>query len=126
MPEQGSKLRSWRERIGAPLRESQNDVSEENSVRKIKSSAKYPSPSSEFAELGVRKTSAKSDVRPQNTPTQIVKDAAYWASRCWRSGCESEPADQQSERFKGRYCAPCRAAVEADAARINAEFGVLV
>lgn len=58
-----------------------------------------------------------------NTP-EVLKDAAYWQSRCWRSGCENEPPEQPSDRWRGRYCPPCLTLLAADAERIAVEFGV--
>lgn len=82
MSEGGTRLRSWRERIGAPLKEVQNDA-----------------------------------------PPLAVKDAAYWQSRCWRSGCENL-AETDERRWRGRYCPACLTLLAADAERIAVEFGV--
>lgn len=45
-------------------------------------------------------------------------------AHCWRSGCHHSPvpAEQQSPRLRGRYCAPCQALTLSDADRIIAEF----
>lgn len=43
---------------------------------------------------------------------------------CWSNGCEAEPMAEQSQRWRGRYCADCERALAADAARIAEDFGV--
>ena len=57
-----------------------------------------------------------------NTP-EVLKDAAYWQSRCWRSGCENL-AETDERRWRGRYCPACLTLLAADAERIAVEFGV--
>lgn len=107
MSEQGSRLRSWRERIGAPLKESASEIPAEVVVRKPANPANPPIPSSEFADSAVRKPTTE-----YANPPEIVKDAAYWQSRCWSDGCEREPLPEQSQRWRGRYCADCERALE--------------
>lgn len=117
MTQEVRQLRSWRQRIGQPLKGVSEAIPGEVSRQNAKT-AKTP----ESLRVSIGETpSAKTSVAP---PKPIVKDVAYWMSRCYRDGCENEPAATQDDRFRGSYCEPCQHLVRADAARLAATEGV--
>lgn len=123
MAEDRRELRSWRERRRTtPLSVPAGNVSEETT-----SSANTAKPQTHDSLRVSLRTETSANPRSLSAnPPEIVKDAAYWESRCWANDCENEPAEQQGERFRGRYCAPCQVLVAADAERIANELGVAV